>query len=64
MKKIFYSTIRFLREVKIEMKRVSWPTKKDVRNYTIIVIVLSVLVGVYLGGLDLLLKWILSNFVI
>lgn len=35
-----------------EMKKVTWPTKKETYNYTVLVIVLSLVVAVFLGALD------------
>ena len=35
-----------------EMKKVSWPTKKETYNYTLLVIGVSVAVAMFLGGLD------------
>jgi preprotein translocase subunit SecE len=35
-----------------EMKKVTWPTKKETTNYTILVIALSLGVALYLGLLD------------
>jgi len=64
MKRFFNFLIRFLREVKIEMKRVNWLSRKQVINYTVLVLALSVVTGIYLGGLDLLFQWILANFVL
>lgn len=62
--KFFKFLIRFLREVKIEMKRVNWLSRKQVINYTVLVLALSVVTGIYLGGLDLFFQWILSRFVL
>ena len=62
--KFFKFIIRFLREVKIEMKRVNWLSRKQVMNYTVLVLALSVVTGIYLGGLDLFFQWILSTFVL
>lgn len=42
----------FLKEVKSEMKKVSWPSRQEVIRLTLIVIVSSVIVAVYIGGLD------------
>ncbi|OGZ62717.1 MAG: preprotein translocase subunit SecE [Candidatus Spechtbacteria bacterium RIFCSPLOWO2_02_FULL_38_8] len=63
MKRFFSFIVRFLQEVKIEMKRVSWPTKKEVFSYTLLVLGVSVVTGIYLGGLDFLFQFILSKFV-
>ncbi len=50
--------IDFLREVRIELKRVTWLTRKDTIKYTIFVIGLSLAVAAFLGGLDFFLNWI------
>ena len=56
----------FLTEVRNEMKRVTWPSKKEVYATTFVVIVTSVFFGVYLYGLDLLFNaavaWIFRTF--
>jgi preprotein translocase subunit SecE len=44
--------IRFLKEVRIEMKKVSWLSRREVLNYTAVVILVSAVAGVYLGALD------------
>ena len=44
----------FISEVRKELKRVSWPSGQEVYATTIVVIVTSVLLGVYLWGLDLI----------
>ena len=42
----------FFKEVFVEMKRVSWLSQKDVLKYTGIVLVITIVVAVFLGGLD------------
>lgn len=44
----------FLKEVKGELTKVTWPTRKEVIRLTIIVIAVSVVVGIYIGGLDII----------
>lgn len=56
--------IDFLREVRIELKRVTWPTRQQTIKYTLIVIGLSLAVAAFLGGLDFLFSWLLNRFVI
>lgn len=48
------SPARFIQEARAELKKVVWPTKKQVINMTGIVIAVSVLVGAFIGGLDYL----------
>ena len=44
--------LSFLKEVKDELKRVSWPDKVLVRNATIAVIMFTAVISVYLWALD------------
>ncbi len=46
----------FLTEVRNEMKRVTWPSQKEVYATTVVVILVSVFFGLYLFGVDLLLS--------
>ncbi len=46
----------FLTEVRNEMKRVTWPSRKEVYATTIVVILTSMFFGLYLFGVDLLLS--------
>jgi preprotein translocase subunit SecE len=54
------SIISYLKEVKGEVKNIKWPTKKQVINYTIVVIILSLLLATYVGALDAFFARILS----
>lgn len=42
----------FLREVGDELKKVTWPKQNEVMRLTFIVIIISLLVGFYIGALD------------
>jgi preprotein translocase subunit SecE len=56
----------FLSEVRNELKRVTWPSQKEVYATTVVVIATSVFFGVYLFALDSLLltifQWVLRKF--
>ena len=56
----------FLSEVRNELKRVTWPSQKEVYATTVVVILTSVFFGVYLFALDQVLfnifQWILRKF--
>jgi preprotein translocase subunit SecE len=56
----------FLSEVRNELKRVTWPSQKEVYATTIVVIATSVFFGLYLFALDSALlamfQWILRKF--
>ena len=43
---------QFIKELWSELKKVSWPTRLQVRNLTILVFVVSFVVGLYITVLD------------
>ncbi len=45
--------LAFLGEVRVELAKVSWPTPRQTLNLTLVVIIVSILVGLYVGGIDL-----------
>jgi len=49
----FYSSIQFLREVKIELKKVTWPSRKQTIGSTAVVIALVLLISLFLGFVDI-----------
>lgn len=55
--------IDYLRDTKAELRHVSWPTKRQAINYTIIVLVISIGTGIFLGVLDFGLAQILKRFI-
>jgi preprotein translocase subunit SecE len=56
----------FLSEVRNELKRVTWPSSKEVYATTVLVILVSVFFGVYLWaldvGMDAVAQWIFRRF--
>ena len=61
--KLIAKIVTFLKEVKVEMRKVTWPTKKETIKYTLIVIGTSLTVAAFLGGLDFIFSWILNRFI-
>ena len=63
MKKIvdYYQRARqFLVEVRMELKKVTWPPRKEVYGTTIVVIIAVFFFGFYLYGLDLIMSYAFS----
>ena len=46
----------FLKEVQVEATKVSWPTRNELRDSTIVVIVTVLIVSVFIGAVDQLLQ--------
>jgi preprotein translocase subunit SecE len=45
----------FARDIVDEMKKVSWPSRKETIRLTTVVIVISLIIGLYVGIIDVLL---------
>ena len=53
----------YIKESRAELRKVVWPTKKQTKNHTLMVIGISLAVAVFLGAIDFLLNKILEIFV-
>jgi preprotein translocase subunit SecE len=51
--------INFLKDVRAEVKKVSWPNRNEVYSTTLVVIVAMVFFGVYLYFMDIIFSWVL-----
>jgi len=61
-RKNFFAKIgEFLSEVRSELKRVTWPTGKEVVGTTIVVIITVIFFSVYLYICDIIFAWIINN---
>ena len=45
---------RFVEESWSELKKVTWPTREQVRNLTVLVFVVSAVIGAYIAFFDVL----------
>lgn len=45
----------FFNDLVEELKRVTWPTKKETIRLTVVVILISLIIGLYVGIIDILL---------
>jgi len=53
----------FFREVWVEMKRVSWLSRKEVFRYTMVVLAITIAVAAFLGALDFIFSEIIKKLV-
>lgn len=59
---IFPQIIKFLKEVRQEFKKVVWPTKQDTIKHTLLVVGISAVIALFLGGLDLFFGFLLNKY--
>ncbi len=61
---LFAKISNYLKESKIELKKVIWPMPHETLYHTLAVISISILTAVFLGSLDYIFNYILRLFII
>jgi len=56
--------LKFLGEVKAELRRTTWPSRVEVRNTTVVVIVTLFIFAAFLGVVDLALGTLLNRLLL
>ncbi len=55
--------VNFLKETKVEMKKVTWPTKKEVTSSTTVILIILVTFGFAIGFLDVGLQQLVKSLI-
>ena len=61
---ITQKTQTFFKEVYVELRKVSWMSRKEVLKYTLIVLLVTLIVAAFLGGLDYLFSSLIKKFIL
>ncbi|HOJ26477.1 MAG TPA: preprotein translocase subunit SecE [Candidatus Saccharicenans sp.] len=51
----------YLKDVRAELKKVTWPSRKEVYGTTVVVIVAVLFFGFYLFFIDVLASWLITQ---
>jgi preprotein translocase subunit SecE len=58
----WYKRLRtFLKDVRAELKKVTWPSKNEVVNTTVVVIAATIFFGFYLFFMDVIFSWVITQ---
>lgn len=61
MKIVWFEKVKnFLKEVKAEMKKVSWPSRRDVAGTTLVAIVATLILAIYLYFADIIFSFLVK----
>ncbi len=60
---MYQRLIKYLKETRVEMNKVNWPSRRATMRFTATVIVVSLFVAVLLGGFDFIFRKLLFIFV-
>ncbi len=64
MKRIIQKLIIFLKEVRLEIKKINWPTRKETVKYTLVVIGVCLAIAAFLGAADFFFSLFIKRFVL
>jgi len=53
--------IEYFSEVKAELKKVTWPTRKETISSTYVVLIVVVVISAFLGAVDGVLAWLVGE---
>lgn len=57
-----FNPIAYLKESRAEFEKVIWPTRQEAMRLTILVLIVAVIVGAYIAGLDAVLTKFVDRF--
>ncbi|MEK7072300.1 MAG: preprotein translocase subunit SecE [Patescibacteria group bacterium] len=55
--------IQYIKDSKNEVKKVTWPTRKEIKQHTILVIIISLAVAAFLGLVDMILTQVIEKII-
>ncbi len=61
---MFNRFINYIKEARIELLKVTWPTRRETIKFTVAVVFVSLAVAFFLGGFDFVFAFLLNRFVL
>ena len=52
---------RWIADIISELRKVVWPSRQDTMHLTVVVLIVSIVIGAALGGLDLGFAWLVEH---
>jgi preprotein translocase subunit SecE len=52
---------RWAEEIISELRKVTWPSREETWNLTLVVVVVAAAFGLFLGGVDMFFNWVMEN---
>jgi len=57
------SSVDFLTETEVELKKVSWPSREELTGSTFVVIFVTIILGIYIVGVDYVVSTIMKHVI-
>jgi preprotein translocase subunit SecE len=61
---MFNKLINYIKDTRNELKRVTWPSRKQTINFTALVIAVSLVLAIFMGFFDVILTYLLKKFIL
>ncbi len=55
--------VRYIRETRVELRKVRWPSRKETWSLTKVVMAVTVGMAIFLGALDMFFRWLLQGII-
>lgn len=52
--------VTFINEIKLELKKVSWPTRDELINSTVVVLIAVAILSIFVGSCDLIFSRVIN----
>jgi preprotein translocase SecE subunit len=52
---------RWAEDIISELRKVTWPSRAETQNLTIVVLIVATAFGLFLGGVDMFFNWLIDN---
>ncbi len=52
----------FVRQVRGEVRKITWPSWDDLRRSTLVITILVIIIGIVIGVMDVAFSWLLIDF--
>ena len=56
--------VRYFKDTRAELRRVTWPTREEAKNLTLIIVTVTVVMAVFLGLLDYIFQIVAAGIII
>ena len=61
---MFTKLINYIKETRVELKHVNWPTRNQTVNFTLLVIAVSLGISFFMGFFDAIFAYLLQKFIL
>lgn len=58
-----HPVIKYFKSTRAELRRVTWPTREETRTLTTIIVIVTIVMGLFLGILDFLFQQIAAGVI-